>query len=133
MSRLPTLKKILQENFPELPWMNKLATPINVFIEEVTRILNKRLTFSDNFDGEIKEVLVDGNYPLKISWNRNSKPIAVWVGRIRRVDGGSNSFSDAVYMDWNYNNSREIQIDDIIGLGASSDDKFYVTIIGVVG
>ena len=133
MSKIPTLKKILQENFPDLPWMNQLAAPINTFIEEVTRAFNKRITFSDNFDGEVYEILTDGTYPLNISWNRPTKPRAVWIGAIRRLDGASASLSNAVQIDWTYNNKAEIQIDNIIGLGASGTDKFYVTLIGVTG
>lgn len=133
MAKIPTLKKILQENFPDLPWMNRLATPINVFIEEVTRAFNKRLTFKDNFDGEVTEFLDNGEYPIKLSWGRNSKPVGVWVVRIRRVDGAAVSLSNAVTMDWFYNSNGEIEIENMVGLSASGTDKYYINIIAIVG
>lgn len=133
MAKIPTLKKILQENFPDLPWMNRLATPINVFIEEVTRAFNKRLTFKDNFDGEVTEFLDNGEYPIKLSWGRNSKPVGVWVVRIRRVDGAAASLSNAVTMDWFYNSNGEIEIENMVGLSASGTNKYYINIIAIVG
>jgi len=113
--------------------MPRLAAPINVFIEEVTRAFNKRLTFTDNFDGAVKEFLDNGEYPVKLAWGRTSKPTAVWIGRIRRFDGAASSLSAAVTLDWHYNDSGEIEIDNIVGLGASSTDKFYINIIAVTG
>lgn len=113
--------------------MARLASPINVFIEEVTRALNKRLTFKDNFDGEVKEFLDNGEYPVKLSWSRTQKPTAVWIGRIRRVDGAAVSLSTAITLDWYYNNSGDIEIENIVGLGSSGTDKYYVNIIAVTG
>lgn len=133
MAQIPTLKKILQEEFPDLPWMARLASPINVFIEEVTRAFNKRLTFRDNFNGEVKEFLDNGEYPVKLSWNRTEKPTACWIARIRRVDGAANNLSSAITMDWHFNDTGGIQIDNMVGLSASGTDKYYINIIAVTG
>jgi len=133
MAQIPTLKKILQEAFPELPWMHRLASPINVFIEEVTRALNKRLTFTDNFDGEVREFLDNGEYPVKIAWNRTAKPTACWIGRIRKADGSAAALTAACTLDWYFNESGDIEISNVLGLSSSGTTKYYINIIAVTG
>lgn len=134
MARLPTFKRILGDalgKFEEL--REPLVVPLNSFLENVTRALNNRLTFAENFDGQLMQFVADGQYPVKLSWNRTSKPTAVWIGQVSRVDGAAAALSAGLILDWSFNQSGQIEIANIPGLSASSTDQFNITIIGVTG
>ncbi len=133
MGRIPVIRRILAENFTEVSWMGRLASPINIFMEQTIRLFNKNLSFTDNIDGELKEFTASGAYPVNISWGRPSKPVAVWIGRVLRTDGSTVSYSAALSLKWQFNTKGEIQIDDVVGLDDSASIQYKIVIIGVVG
>jgi hypothetical protein len=135
MAKLPSFRRIaadtISKDYPDLAEL--LIAPLNSFMESVTRALNKQITFSDNIDAQVITLTVDGSYPLKARWDRPSKPVAIWIGQIARVDGAAAALASAVTLDWSYNQSAQIEIANIVGLSASASNQYYVTIIGVVG
>lgn len=133
MGKVPNIRRILSENYPDLDWMPRLANTINVFMEQTIRLLNNNLNFADNFDGEVKEITVDGQYPLKVSWGRNQKPIAVWIGRALRLDGSEATYTSALTLKWRFNENGQIEISDVVGLDDSETAKYKLVIIGVTG
>lgn len=133
MGLVPNIRKILAENFPDLDWMPRLAAPINIFMEQTIRLLTKGLSFKDNFDGDLFEVTADGQYPIKIAWNVANKPVAVWIGQANRTTGEAATFTNALQLVWRFNESRQIEITDILGLDDSSTKKYNLVIIGVTG
>lgn len=133
MGRVPNIRRILSESFPDLEWMPRLASNINIFMEQTIRLFDKNLTFGDNFDGEVKQLTADGQYPIKLAWGRPNKPVAVWVAGALRTNGDDVSYSAALYLKWRFNEAGQIQIDDILGLDDANDKKYTITIIGVSG
>lgn len=133
MGKIPVIRRILAENFKDLSWMPRLASPINIFMEQTIRLFNKNLNFNDNIDGELKEFTASGTYPVNISWNRPNKPVAVWIGRVLRTDGSTVSYSAALSLKWQFNTKGEIQIDDVVGLDDSASVQYKLVIIGVTG
>lgn len=133
MGRVPAIRRILPESFTSLSWMPKLAAPINIFMEETIRLFQKNLNFTDNFDGQLITITAEGLYPILIKWDRPSKPTAVWIGGVQRTDGSNISFTVAPFVVWTFNESRQIEISDILGLNDSSTIKYNLTLIGVTG
>jgi hypothetical protein len=135
MARLPSFRRIaadfIAKDYPDLA--DTLISPLNNFMETVTRALNKGITIGDNVDGVIATFSTDGTYPVKIRWDRSQKPVAVWIGQIARVDGAAVGLASAVSIDWSFNQAGQIEIADVVGLSASGTDQYFVTIIGVVG
>jgi hypothetical protein len=135
MARLPSFRRIaadfIAKDYPDLA--DTLISPLNNFMETVTRALNKGITIGDNVDGVIATFSTDGTYPVKIRWDRSQKPAAVWIGQIARVDGAAVGLASAVSIDWSFNQAGQIEIADVVGLSASGTDQYFVTIIGVVG
>lgn len=135
MAKLPSFRRIVEDQiaskYPEL--REALLSPLNNFMESITRALNKRLTFSDNFDGQVSTYLANGVYPVKIAWTRFEKPIGVWVIAVRRTDGASASLSNAVSVDWAFNQERQIEIASTLGVTDSASDEYEITIVGVTG
>ena len=133
MGAIPKIRRILAENFPDLDWMPRLASNINIFMEQTISLFDKNLSFSDNFNGEVREFSANGQYPIKLSWSRTQKPVAVWIGRVIRNNGEDVSYSAGLFIKWRFNEASQIQIDDIVGLDDAADKIYNVTIIGVVG
>jgi hypothetical protein len=82
-------------------------------------------------DAQVITFTSDGTFPVKLRWDRPSKPIALWIGQITRVDGATVGLSTAVTLEWTY--TGQIEILDTVGLTSSSTDQHQVTIIGVTG
>lgn len=133
MGKVPNIRRILSESFPDLDWMPRLAQPLNVFMEQVIRLFDRNLTFSDNFNGEVRELQANGQYPIQLSWGRADKPIAVWIGRVLTIDGSSPTYTAALQLVWRFNENGQIEISDILGLDDSGTKIYKVVIIGVTG
>lgn len=134
MAKLPSFKRIIGDALGEFENLREpLVVPLNAFMESISRALNNRLTFSENMDSQVITFTADGQYPIKLSWERPSRPRAVWIGQISRVDGAPAALSSAVTLDWAFNQSGQIEIADIVGLTPSNSDQYSITIIGVTG
>lgn len=133
MARLPTFQRILPEDFPELEWLPRFAEPLNRFMEEVTAALNQQLRVSENMDGIVKVVQIDGTYPKKFQWPLKIRPVAAWVGQCREIDENHTTRSTAVDLDWEFTADGQFQINAVPGLTAALDDKFNLTIIAITG
>lgn len=133
MGRVPAIRRIIPESFKDVPWIGKLASPINVFMEETIRLFQKNLNFTDNFDGQVLNITAEGQYPLLVRWDRPNKPIALWIGAVYRNNGANISFTVAPFINWSFNESRQIEITSILGLDDSDTKKYNVIIIGVTG
>ena len=134
MARLPSFKRIITDTLEKYEDLQQpVFSVLNSFMENVNRVLNNRLTISDNFDGEILTFQDNGTYPLKLAWNRTSSPRAIWIGQIARVDGASVSLPSAVTLNWSFNQSSQIEIAEVTGLSASPSDTYQITIIAITG
>ncbi|NIU02122.1 MAG: hypothetical protein GWN01_14815, partial [Nitrosopumilaceae archaeon] len=74
MARLPPLKKLHPGNIT----LEKLTRLFNQFFNDIIYSLNRRLTVSENMDGEIRVIELDGNFPVTFTWTRPSPPTAIW-------------------------------------------------------
>jgi len=131
MSAPPKSKKILIESFnpDQKSWIKTLLSPLNKFMDDVSNALDKRLTLSENFDAEIKNVTVDNQYPLSLAWGRSSKPTIGYIGKIERVDGADVNLSSAITLIWSFNQEGEVVIQDIVGLDDSSSNKYRLNLV----
>jgi len=131
--RPPSFKKILAERFPNQgQWLGGLLEPINSFFDDVVNGLNKRLTITDNFDGEIKTITANGTYPINLAWNRASRPTDGWVTSIRRTDGSDLDTTTAVSVFWSFNQEGQVVITDLPGLDDTATKQYTIRIIFLV-
>ena len=133
MAKLPQYTRITPENFPKEPWVDRLLTPLNSVLESVTSAFNKNLTFNENVAGSTLTVLIDGTFPVKMLWTNKQRPTAAWIGQVREVSGVHTTLTVAPYLDWEINQAGQFQVNNITGLSASAANKFYVTVIAVIG
>lgn len=131
MAKLPSQKKILKEIFSkkEQEWISLLLEPLNRFMEEVTNALNNALTFGENLDAEVKKITVDGNYPVTFKLARKNRPVAAWVGQCREVTENHVVLAAPISLDWEIRSDGMFQVNDVVGLTVSPENKYYVTIV----
>lgn len=129
MSRVPPIQRLQLEDFPkQTEWIGRLLEPLNAFFERATSALNKNLTITDNFLGAIKTVEVNGTWPVKVAWELPQRPISVLVGQIVRSDNTSFTLTDAVQVQWSFNQNGQLQIDGVTGVTPSSSTKYKLTL-----
>jgi hypothetical protein len=117
MANLPKLRRILLEDFPDqAEWISKLIEPMNQFLDSTSAALNRGLTVKENLAGDIKEIEVDGIFPIRVSWGLLARPISVLVGGVSRSDGIAYNQPRAVQVAWSFNQNRQLQIDSVVGL-----------------
>ena len=125
-------KKILQENLPSYSWLAAIVGPINKGFEDVQRILNSGLTFSQNMSASVNTVTLDGIYPVYVSWPLPAKPVGAWVIVCRELSGVHVTFTTAIFLDWTWDGER-IKIDGVTGITPTSTAKFNLSFIAITG
>jgi hypothetical protein len=137
MSKIPPIRRISTEDFKEQAgWIENLLGPINSYFEQTTTALNRGLTINDNFAGEIRDVTIDGTYPLKLAWLLSARPRAVLVGAIARTTGASFTQGSALQVQWSFNQSGQLQIDGVVGSltpAPSAAAKYRITLVCLTG
>lgn len=129
MARIPPLARLQLEDFPkQTEWIGRLLEPLNSFFERVTSALNKSLTITDNFLGAIKTVELNGTWPVKVAWELPQRPVTVLVGQIVRSDNTAFTLTDAVQVQWTFNQNGQLQINGVTGVTPSSGTKYTVTL-----
>lgn len=134
MAQKPSVKRIVSENLPSgkaFGWLPSLVEPVNSFFDQVSRALNNRLTVSENFDGGIKAVTLDGTFPVKIAWDR-AKPQVVIVGNTQQISGTDTPPSAAVYIGWEYTQDQTIQINFVHGITPTETLQYKLTLLILV-
>lgn len=135
MSTLPPIQRLVLEDFPtdERKWLGKLLQPVNQFFESVYSALNRNLSLADNLSADVRTVELDGQFPLKLAWTLKSKPAAVLVGDVYRTDGTTITLSAAVFVQWQFNQSSQLQIDGVVGITPSGTAKYKVSLVSFTG
>jgi len=134
VAQLPSFKRIISDQLQKYQYLQEpVFAVVNSFMENVTRALNGKLTFSENMDSQILTFTDTGVYPVKLAWTRDTKPKAVWLGAISRVDGADVSLSTAVTPIWKFNQSGQVEIIKMAGLSASSTNRYDITLIAITG
>lgn len=134
MSKLPSIKQILPENFATLAWMPRLLAPLNQFFEETIRALNRQLTVNENMAGALLTVTLDGTYPLKITWPLPAaRPVFVAVGAVSRTDGQAVTLTSAPAVQWSFNQAGQLQIDGVTGITPSPTARYVLTLLCLTG
>lgn len=129
MSKLPPSQKLALEDFPEqAKWIDRLISPVNSFMERMTAVLNKGITINDNMAGSITTVELNGTWPVKVAWTLTQRPATVLVGQVYRTDGSSFTLTSAVQVQWQFNQSGQLQIDGVTGITPSSSAKYKVVL-----
>jgi hypothetical protein len=92
VAKIPTLKKLLREDYPaDVSWLGKLLLALNGFIEATVVALNNNLTIGDNIAGKMAQVTVykTQSVPVSFKWTYSLPPMALLIAAVRIKDGTS--------------------------------------------
>lgn len=128
MARIPPLKKLNLRNID----LNVFGRLFNQFYNDIIYMVNRRLTFSENFDCQVNTITLDGNFPVKIDWTRPLPPKGVWSIDLKRVDKAATALSAGYVIEWEYE-AGTLSIINTPGLTSSASDKYELTLISIVG
>lgn len=125
--------KLKVEEYPEAgPWFPMFARFFNKIMQELYTLTSRRLTITDNMDGMVKTVELDGTWPVSFSWTATSKPVAIVAGGLFRKDGLDLDLAAAYSIDWSYLNGT-VSINGTPGLTPTSSTRYYLTLVGYGG
>lgn len=134
MAKLPTLVKLVVEEFKDQKaWIGKLLVTINDFMSSVNSALNRSLTIKENLAADMRTVELDGALPLKLSWDLKVRPRAVLVGDVYRSDGTEITLVDGVAIRWSFNQSGQLQIDQVVGISPSTSARYKLELVAFTG
>lgn len=121
MSNLPPINRLVTEDFPgQQKWIPRLIQPLNQFMTNVVFALNKSLTFTNNFNAQVRDIDVSGNLPFEtVSFvSTIGKPAGIWVVNIQDKDSNSRSVvRSPITLDWEYR-GNSVYIRNVSGLAS---------------
>ena len=131
---LPAIKRIIQEDFPDQKtWIGKLIEPLNKALISISSLLNKGLTFEDNFKAQVKSlnfVYNTTNLPLYFSSTIKGRPNGLFVINIVENNVAQvTAFSNAVFPTWEYLQDGRIKILDVTGLNNNSEYTMTMVVL----
>lgn len=107
MAKISSTKKLVLEDYPKevRPWLGKMVDVLNRFLEQVYFALVQGLTVRDNLKAQANALTIAStqSYPVKIAWNLNERPTAVFVASIADSTGAA---VQPYAMEWIYNNGQ---------------------------
>jgi hypothetical protein len=105
MARLPPIRRLTKEDFPELanllgPAVDKLFQPLNDHMAAVYAALGKGLTVSDNFAGEVKTIDMEPTFPVRFNTTVPSKAVGIVVLQAKDLATTPTLLQAAVFPEW---------------------------------
>lgn len=117
---LPIIKRIVAEDFPDQnSWIGKLITPLNQALDSVNKLLNKQLTFQDNFLAQVKQLefaMSATATPLYFKCTLPVRPSGLFVVNAVESTGDSSKITGTVGVVWEYTQDGRVKINAIYGL-----------------
>lgn len=133
MAKLPGLKRLMLEDFPEQKgWIGKLLDPLNLFMEQVYSALSRNLTIAENMNQavltvRVKEGVATPTTPYYVKNTTKSKPLGVVI--TNSTDEDQSGYSGPLGLLWEYvDSSNQIKINTIYGLKTSSGTYYVLTL-----
>ena len=130
MAKIPPIQRLSSEEFKEQAgWIEKLLAPINTYMERTTAALDRALTIGENSSGAVLTVELDGTFPVRIVWPGRGRPNSVLVGNTVRSNGTAFTLAAAVQVQWELNQSGQLQINSVVGITPTAATKYKLTLI----
>jgi hypothetical protein len=129
--KLPLLRKLVVEDFgDQKSWIEKLLNPINDFVQTISTGLNKNLTFADNLNSGIREVLFLGGVEIVLKNPLPFIPAGILAIKLQEDSNVPNIIAVNWSMYWYYDyNTGALKI-RFTGLTANRAYKATFLIIG---
>ena len=130
MSKLPQIRRLVREDFPEVTWIDKLLFPINQFFQATYDALDKQLTLVENGICQANSFYFKRNavtMPLSFTWNGKKYPTDLIVTKVVFDDGTAPTA--AVFAHWNFDGTN-VNITEFYGIDTAKQVTIRVLAIG---
>lgn len=134
MAKLPQIKRLAKEDFPDLEGIEKLLQPLNEFMESVVLALNNQLTIAENLIGVERTINLrtdSGGAVVetpRFAWPLKQRvPRHAWVTNV--VTRSGTIPAGTVGILWSFDGTS-ISITQVTGLAASSEYIISIIILG---
>lgn len=90
MAKIQAVKKIIVEDFAadSRELIQRLASVLNPFLDQVITALSQRITFADNLRSKTYDIkLAEGVSTMVVAWEFNEKPTAVTIANLTKSNG----------------------------------------------
>jgi len=134
MAGVPSIRRILREDLREAPsWIEKLISPLNMFMDSVYTALNKNLTFGENIKGQIKSFTIEAGaastdnvfeFPATISGPQG----VILLAAVQQGTTYTPLITSPQISSWSYSDNT-VYIDSIAGLTAGEKYNIKVLVI----
>lgn len=146
MAKLPPIKRLVREDFKEVPWIDKLLYPFNLLIQSLAQLFRNGLTISENLAAQLDVILVTTSstavagstlggqaFPahatlvavVPFSCRLNLKPIGLKIVKVVENAGNPAVLRYATTADWSYKDGI-ITINHVSGLVPGK--SYYLTL-----
>jgi len=139
VGKLPTITRLISEDIPEdqRSWFDKILISLNSFISTMLSLLNKGLTFEDNFDAMVKilefpgrDLSVASGEPLKINSTLRGMPKGVIKVKMEDItSSGATAIVDPIDVQWKYDQTGKILITNISNIQTDGSIKYRMTLL----
>lgn len=135
VARLPQTKRLDVADYPDKyqDLLLVLLPQLSQFMESVYNAMNKDLSFSDNVNGQLRELRVTGGtVPVSFKTETRGRPRGVWVIDVQPVDGASGStVGSPVTVEWEYvPQTSQVRLKAIHGLTSGTKYRLTVAVLG---
>lgn len=137
MGRVPDIKRIRAEDFPEemQDTVSKLAYPINTFFDQLIALLTNNIDFQ-NLSQQVSEFTIETDSlgdpvnPPKINVNLGGrKVIGIFCISVTNLDDAASYPTSQPYVGFNVISNTLVAITAIKGLGASGRYRLRVLLV----
>ena len=132
MSSPPELIQLTSEGYDkkDVETIKKLASTLNPFLQQVTQALSKSLTFTQNFQGQVRTVTTTGGQPITIKYDGTGLPTGLILTSISPTSGSA-AIADTIGIpQWYRSSPTEVTIHPIKGLATGVKYNISVVILG---
>ena len=133
MATVPERQQIVPEEFKQEDQeaAGKIAGPFNTYVEQLNEILNKNLTFTDNFRGAVRTINIKGDSSQTFRYGVREKPIGLWVVSYNNLSDPTETLTSGVSAQWSFDGAGNITVKRISGLTPA--DTYAVTLVIISG
>lgn len=133
------LRKLFKENYDAPEWFGRYLDEFNQFVEDLQRLLTKRLTIADNLKAQVKEITFEtsasydgtaANFtPFSFDKEMVDKAQGVVILQAALLDDGNYTpIEGAVHIDWRDVNGQ-IRVGLVTGLAPSKRYQLRLMVV----
>lgn len=131
MAKIPIFRKLIAEEFPDqVNWIQKLLFPLNDFFTTTYTALNRTLTFKENFNADILDIVANGGQTIQLKNPLKVVPVGVVLIKLSVNKNNPSEINVVHSLTWSYDYNNSYINVKLLGLDANTQYSFKILVIG---